>query len=110
MGEVANGFTLDLAYNGGGSEEWTAENGGTDALAAQLLADKAKFRWMNHTYTHEFLGCVQDVTVVPWKCKTNADGSTAVDEPGRHLRADLGEQHLGRPEGPPGRHERAGHR
>lgn len=74
--EQTNGFTLDLLYNAGSGEEWKAENGGTDALTAQLLADKAKFRWENHTYTHEFLGCVQDTTTVPWTCAKNADGST----------------------------------
>ncbi|MFD7534326.1 hypothetical protein [Streptomyces sp. NPDC059819] len=74
--EATSGFTLDMVFNAGSGEEWKSENGGTDALAAQLLADKAKFRWMNHTYTHEFLGCVQDNTVVPWVCKKNADGST----------------------------------
>ncbi|WP_229378851.1 hypothetical protein [Streptomyces sp. VRA16 Mangrove soil] len=70
------GFTLDLVYNGGGSELYREENGGSDALADRLVADKADFRWVNHTYNHPFLGCVQDVTVVPWKCATNADGST----------------------------------
>ncbi|AYG83352.1 hypothetical protein DWB77_05548 [Streptomyces hundungensis] len=74
--EQTSGFTLDMVFNAGSGEEWKSENGGTDALTAQLLADKAKFRWMNHTYTHEFLGCVQDNTVVPWQCKKNADGST----------------------------------
>ncbi|MEV6551910.1 hypothetical protein AB0M57_24845 [Streptomyces sp. NPDC051597] len=74
--ERAGGFTLDLLYNAGSGEEWKAEHGGTDALAAQLLADKAAFRWENHTYTHAFLGCVQDTTTVPWTCAKNADGST----------------------------------
>ncbi|MFF4183995.1 hypothetical protein ACFYZ9_12470 [Streptomyces sp. NPDC001691] len=74
--EQTNGFTLDMVFNAGSGEEWKSENGGTDALTAQLLADKAKFRWVNHTYTHEFLGCIQDTTVVPWQCKKNADGST----------------------------------
>jgi hypothetical protein len=38
--------------------------------------DKAQFRWVNHTYTHQFLGCVQDTTTVPWNCAENADGTT----------------------------------
>ncbi|WP_369258102.1 hypothetical protein [Streptomyces sp. R35] len=74
--EQANGFTLDMVYNAGSGEAWKTENGGTDALATQLLADKAKYRWVNHTYTHLFLGCLQDVTVVPWQCRKNADGTT----------------------------------
>ncbi|KPI12739.1 hypothetical protein OK074_8890 [Actinobacteria bacterium OK074] len=74
--EQEHGFTLDLAFNAGSGEEWKQEHGGTDELATQLLADKADFRWINHTYTHLFLGCVQDLTTVPWSCAKNADGTT----------------------------------
>ncbi|MER7194463.1 hypothetical protein [Streptomyces flaveolus] len=69
-------FTLDLAYNGSGSVDHRQDNNGADPLADKLIADRGEFRWINHTYTHAFLGCVQDVSVVPWKCATNADGST----------------------------------
>ncbi|MFJ8939810.1 hypothetical protein ACIRL0_29535 [Streptomyces sp. NPDC102365] len=68
------GFTLDMVFNGGGSEDYKAEHGGADPTADQLIADKSAFRWVNHTYTHPFLGCVQDVSVVPWKCSTDASG------------------------------------
>ncbi|MDQ0747932.1 hypothetical protein QF034_002163 [Streptomyces africanus] len=71
-----HGFTMDLVYNAGSGEEWKTEHGGTDALADRLLADKAQYRWVNHTYTHPFLGCVQDTSTVPWSCAKNADGST----------------------------------
>ncbi|MFJ6795667.1 hypothetical protein [Streptomyces sp. NPDC091268] len=71
----AKGFKLDMLFNAGAGEEWKAENGGTDALTAQLVADRAKYRWMNHTYTHPFLGCVQDTTTVPWSCTKNALGT-----------------------------------
>lgn len=30
---------------------------------------------MNHTYTHPFLGCVQNTAVVPWTCTKNAQGA-----------------------------------
>jgi hypothetical protein len=69
-------FTLDFAYNGAGSVDQREGNNGVDALADKLIADRNEFRWINHTYSHPFLGCVQDTTVVPWKCATNADGST----------------------------------
>ncbi|MGW0827601.1 hypothetical protein [Streptomyces sp. NPDC002845] len=72
----SSGFTLDLVYNAGSGEAWKAENGGTDALTDQLLADRNQYRWINHTYTHPFLGCVQDTSTVPWSCAKNADGST----------------------------------
>ncbi|MCX4914286.1 hypothetical protein [Streptomyces sp. NBC_00687] len=74
--QAAHGFTLDMVFNAGAGEEWKSENGGTDALATRLLADRAKYRWVNHTYTHLFLGCVQDTTTVPWSCSKNADGTT----------------------------------
>ncbi|MEU3609256.1 hypothetical protein AB0E83_27975 [Streptomyces sp. NPDC035033] len=72
----ASGFTLDMVYNGGQGEQWKAEHGGADPLAARLIADRAQYRWVNHTYTHPFLGCVQDNTTVPWRCATDASGST----------------------------------
>ncbi|MET7284909.1 hypothetical protein [Streptomyces sp. NPDC005573] len=74
--QQSHGFTLDMVFNAGAGEEWKSENGGTDALATQLLKDKAKYRWVNHTYTHLFLGCVQDTSTVPWACAKNTDGST----------------------------------
>ncbi|WP_369275454.1 hypothetical protein AB5J55_40700 [Streptomyces sp. R11] len=69
-------FTLDLAYNGAGSVDHREDNNGADPLADRLIAERAEFRWINHTYTHAFLGCEQDTSVVPWRCATNADGST----------------------------------
>ncbi|MEU6182528.1 hypothetical protein [Streptomyces coeruleorubidus] len=71
-----HGFTMDMVYNAGSGEAWKTEHGGTDALTDRLLADKAQYRWVNHTYTHPFLGCVQDTSTVPWSCAKNADGST----------------------------------
>ncbi|MDT9688031.1 hypothetical protein Q5762_06640 [Streptomyces sp. P9(2023)] len=70
------GFTLDMVYNGGQGEQWKTEHGGTDPLATRLIADRAQYRWTNHTYTHPFLGCVQDTSTVPWRCAKNAAGAT----------------------------------
>ncbi|MEU6370107.1 hypothetical protein ABZ876_31385 [Streptomyces sp. NPDC046931] len=69
-------FTLDMVFNGSGSLDQREDNNGVDQLADKLIADRNRFRWVNHTYTHAFLGCEQDTTVVPWRCATNADGST----------------------------------
>lgn len=71
-----HGLTLDMLFNGGGSESYKDETGGPDALTDQLVADKDAFRWVSHTYDHAFLGCVQNVTVVPWVCSTDAAGNT----------------------------------
>ncbi|MFI9612017.1 hypothetical protein ACIHCM_10065 [Streptomyces sp. NPDC052023] len=69
------GFTLDLAYNGAGSVDHREDNNGADPLADRFVAERDEFRWVNHTYTHAFLGCRQDTTVVPWRCATHANGS-----------------------------------
>ncbi|MFF9013945.1 hypothetical protein ACF09C_13400 [Streptomyces sp. NPDC014870] len=70
------GFTLDMVYNGGQGEQWKTEHGGADPAAARLIADRAQYRWINHTYTHPFLGCVQDNSTVPWQCAKNTAGAT----------------------------------
>lgn len=72
--EQRNGVTLDLLFNGAGSDEAVQENG-SDPLTGALLANKSRFRWANHTYEHPYLGCVQDTTVVPWRCATDANGN-----------------------------------
>ncbi|MEV6105530.1 hypothetical protein AB0M28_12560 [Streptomyces sp. NPDC051940] len=73
---AAAGLTLDMVYNGGGSEVFKAANGGADPLTDQLVADRAAYRWTNHTLDHTYLGCVQDVSVVPWRCATDTAGNT----------------------------------
>ncbi|WP_406860513.1 hypothetical protein ABZO31_08655 [Streptomyces sp. HUAS MG47] len=70
------GFTLDMVYNGGQGEQWKTEHGGRDDLSTRLISDRAQYRWINHTYTHPFLGCVQDSSTVPWQCAKNAAGTT----------------------------------
>ncbi|MEU7388162.1 hypothetical protein [Streptomyces tanashiensis] len=74
--QKSSGFTLDMVYNGGQGEQWKTEHGGTDPLTDRLVADRAQYRWINHTYTHPFLGCVQDNGVVPWKCASDTAGNT----------------------------------
>ncbi|WP_189933072.1 hypothetical protein [Streptomyces sulfonofaciens] len=74
--QAAHDFTFSFAYNAAGTVEQREDNNGADALADKLIADRDTFHWINHTYTHAFLGCVQDTAVVPWRCATNADGST----------------------------------
>lgn len=69
-----NDFTMDMLFNGGASADF--EQGGTDPLLSTFRALRGQFRWVNHTYTHPFLGCVQDHTVVPWRCQTDANGNT----------------------------------
>ena len=65
-----HGFTLDMLYNAATSDQLIADTG-SDPLTAAMLAAKDQFRWMNHTYTHEFMGCQQDFSVIPWRCATD---------------------------------------
>lgn len=76
--EQQNTFTLDLLFNGGASVQYIQDNGGLlglDPLLFQFQFMTSQFRWVNHTYTHQFLGCQQDFTVFPWRCATDAAGN-----------------------------------
>ncbi|MEU1420042.1 hypothetical protein [Kitasatospora sp. NPDC005751] len=75
--QTANNFTMDMVFNGGGSEDWKADHSvTTDPVVDQMVADQTSYRWVNHTYTHPYLGCLQDVSVVPWKCTKDTAGNT----------------------------------
>ncbi|MEO6122960.1 MAG: Ig domain-containing protein [Ilumatobacteraceae bacterium] len=68
--QAANNFQLTLAFNGS-----YAEAG--DSLTDSLVANRASFRWLNHGFEHIYQGCIQDFSVVPWKCTTDpATGET----------------------------------
>ncbi len=80
--QQASGVRLDMVYNGGGSDDATLAAGGkvgsntkSDPLTAALVKAAKQFGWINHTYSHPFLGCVQDFTVVPWRCATDTAGN-----------------------------------
>src|SRR4051794_18270016 len=79
----ANGVKLDMVFNGGGSGLWKADTGAaTDPLVDSYLANKAQFRWISHTYTHPFLGCIQIAATViggTWHCATSATETPRVD-------------------------------
>jgi hypothetical protein len=67
-------FTLELLYNGGASARFQVN--GTDPLLAAFQPVASSFWWVNHTYTHQWLGCIQDFTVSPWRCVTDSSGAT----------------------------------
>jgi hypothetical protein len=69
-----NDFALDMVFNGGGSDAHVAETGQPDPLAAALVANQTAFPWINHTYSHPFMGCIQVAPTVvgqPWHCATD---------------------------------------
>jgi hypothetical protein len=65
----ANGLKLDMVFNGGGYTAATAL--GPFPLGDKLITNRSQFRWVNHTNDHLYLGCIQDFSVVPWKCATS---------------------------------------
>ena len=71
--QKANNFKLNMVYNAGPAVDRKTENG-SDPLTTTLLQNAKEFPWINHTYEHTYLGCIQVVTTIPWKCATNARG------------------------------------
>lgn len=59
-------FTMEFLYNGGASVRFLVH--GVDPLLVAFRPVAKDFYWVNHTYTHAYLGCQQDRSVVPWKC------------------------------------------
>lgn len=70
-----NKIYFDMTYNGNGYEEFKAANNKKDTLYDKLRSLRSSFRWMSHTWSHPYLGCVQDFTSNPWKCATDAKGN-----------------------------------
>jgi hypothetical protein len=74
--QAEHAFQLQLAFNGGGYA-LALEDAPTFPLGDTLIARQAELRWINHTYTHEFMGCAQDFTQRPLRCLTDATGALA---------------------------------
>jgi Fibronectin type III domain len=78
---TSTGFPLDLAFNGSGSDLIVAANGSDPLMTAFTdPATASRYRWINHTYTHTFLGCIRVVPTVvgqTWRCATPADATAA---------------------------------
>jgi hypothetical protein len=72
----ANNFVIDQLFNGTGTKRFVDPATGHDPLTDAYVAHKDELRWVNHTYSHFFLGCEQDFGVIPWRCRTDATGAT----------------------------------
>lgn len=78
----SNGLKLDMVFNGGGAEAAKAANFGIDWLTLAFLSNKSQFRWINHTYTHPFLGCIQIAPTTAdqsWRCATSPTETPRMD-------------------------------
>jgi hypothetical protein len=78
--EQQHNFEIEYLFNGGASARFQVN--GTDPLLTAFKPVASQFWWINHTYTHAWLGCIQDFTVNPWQCALDSNGNTEyVDEP-----------------------------
>lgn len=67
--EKQHHFTIEFLYNGGASARFAVH--GVDALLVATRPVAKDFYWVNHTWTHAWMGCQQDFTVTPWRCVTS---------------------------------------
>ena len=67
--EKQHHFTIEFLYNGGASQRF-AKNG-VDPLLAAIRPVAKDFYWINHTWSHVYLGCKQNFSVTPWRCVTS---------------------------------------
>ncbi len=64
--EKQHHFKIEFLYNGGASARFRVH--GVDPLLAAVRPVAGDFYWVNHTYTHAYLGCKEDLRVVPVTC------------------------------------------
>ena len=64
--EKQHHFKIEFLYNGGASARFAVH--GIDSLLVATRPVAKDFYWVNHTFTHAYLGCQQDFSVTPWKC------------------------------------------
>jgi hypothetical protein len=68
--EKQNHFTIEFLYNGGASQRFAVH--GVDALLVATKPLAKDFYWVNHTWTHAYMGCTQDFFPNgTWKCATS---------------------------------------
>ena len=67
--EKQHNFTIEFLYNGGASARFAVN--GVDALLVATKPVAKDFFWVNHTWSHAYFGCKQDLSTVPWKCATS---------------------------------------
>ena len=71
------GIQLDMVFNAGGVT--ATPSSATDVF----LANKSDFRWINHTWNHQFLGCIQMRPAVvgeSWTC-AERESQVNLDDP-----------------------------
>lgn len=78
--QATHDFRFDMVFNAGGSI--VAEQSGRDPLTDNLLNKEEQFRWINHTLSHPYLGCIQIAPTVvgqTWQCATSESDAPRID-------------------------------
>ena len=78
-----SGVRLDMVFNAAGTRNPDGTPNPADTLTPALLAAKAQFRWINHTWSHMFLGCIQIAPTAvggAWHCATSLTDAPRMDE------------------------------
>jgi hypothetical protein len=68
--EQQHHFTVEFLYNGGASQRFAVN--GVDSLLVATRPLAKDFYWVNHTWTHAYMGCTQIFSPNgTWKCATS---------------------------------------
>jgi len=68
--EQQHHFTIEFLYNGGASQRFAVR--GVDSLLVATKPLAKDFYWVNHTWTHAYMGCTQIFSSNgTWKCATS---------------------------------------
>ncbi|MFP5347593.1 MAG: fibronectin type III domain-containing protein [Actinomycetes bacterium] len=76
----SHGFKLDMVFNAAGTQLPEHPN---DPLTARFLQVQQEFPWINHTWSHPYLGCIQIAPTVqgqPWHCATQPNEEPRQDD------------------------------
>ena len=72
--QSANHLKIDQVMNGSGAAEYAQAHGGRDPLMESIVANKSEIRPISHTWSHQFLGCLQILMADDWRCQGDASG------------------------------------
>lgn len=73
-----HGLLIDQVFNGFGSQDYIDDHEtDVDPLLEEASSQAQRIRWVNHTWQHEFMGCLQTSNAPPWVCLLDEEGNTA---------------------------------
>lgn len=70
-----SGIKVHLALNGAGAAQYATDHAGHDPLMERMVEQRAELRFLNHTWSHHFLGCDRVLLPEDWRCLGDAQGT-----------------------------------